>query len=403
MRSEASQTRLFGATILVTAFAGFVLLCGRAEGQANPDLRPEISNVTIRVGQTVSDGDVVEGCASSTTGRTLLAFDHLAWNEGPGDISLGDPGCPDCDTTYVPVCTNPLFECSAAHGHNHAHLKNFSAYTVNKRGHSSVEVRGHKEGFCLVNSICNPGVTPPPGGSCNQLAAGCADSYPSGLGCQYVDITRLRPGKYTLRVELNPLRTITEASYDNNVQTYDFEVCKRTPSRVAVTLGAGVNGKRPFTVEGVMTFQSSSVLKDFNPIEDGLSPSLVFADRVALASYTNLPPGARGSGCFPNDGWRKIGVDKWEFRSDSELDAGCFSNVTFGVHSAVVEKKGKVLRVTLRGKLPSNVTPPLPPSATFSVTWLGAPDSVNNQTCWTDATAKKCAQVRPSKVTVVCK
>lgn len=403
MSSSPTQVRLFHATLLFLALVVCLLPCGRAEGQSPPDLRPEIGNVTIRVNQTVSDADVVEGCASASTGRTLLAFDHLAWNDGPGDISLGDPGCPDCDTTYVPVCTNPLFECSAAHGHNHAHLKNFSSYTVTKRGHSSVEVRGHKEGFCLVNSTCIPGVSPSPGGSCNQLAAGCADSYPSGLGCQYVDITRLRPGKYTLRVELNPLRTITEASYANNIQTYDFEVCKRTPSRVSLTLGPVSNGKRPFVVEGAMTFQSASILKDFNPLEDGLSPSLSFSDRIALPSYTNLPPGAPGSGCALNDGWRKTGVNKWEFRSDSEMDALCYSTVTFGVHSAVVEKKGKVLFVTLRGKLPLTGAPPIPTSATFSVTWLGASNVLNNQTCWTEAVTKKCAQVGPSKAAVLCK
>ncbi len=61
----------------------------------------------------------------------------------------------------------------------------------------------------MVNSMCRPDVTPPAGGGgCNQLSAGCADFYGSGLGCQYVGVTNLPAGSYTLRVELNPLRFI---------------------------------------------------------------------------------------------------------------------------------------------------------------------------------------------------
>ena len=374
--------------------------------QDSPDLRPEISNVTVKVGQTVSDADVVEGCAAASTGRTLLAFDHLAWNDGPGEINLGDPGCPNCDTDYVPVCSNPLFECSAAGGHNHAHLKNFSAYTVTKRGQSGAEVRGHKEGFCLVNSVCKDGTIPPPGGNCNQLAAGCADVYSSGLGCQYVDITHLRPGKYTLHVELNPLRTITEASYENNVQTFDFEVCRRTTSNVTFTFGPGdpsIGGRRPFTIEAVLNFSSAAALKDFNPIDDGLSPQLMVDTRYAFYPSTTLPPGKPGSGCFPQDGWKRLSEGKWEFRSDSELDAQCAGNATGGIRSAVVERRDKTLFITLRGRLDPTLLPPLPESAFFSVAWTGAPSTSTNGTCWPQATAARCSRVGPGKIAVKCK
>ena len=407
MRFTRHMAQLFAHIFLSLTFANILLPCSGALGQTTPDLRPEISNITIRIGQSVSDADVVEGCASAATGRTLLAFDHLAWNDGPGDLSLGDPGCPDCDTTYVPVCTNPLFECSAAHGHNHAHLKNFSSYTVTKRGEDAVQVRGHKEGFCLVNSICKEGITAPPGGNCNQLTAGCADSYPGGLGCQYVDITHLRPGRYTLRVEINPLRTITEASYDNNIQTYDFEVCKQIPSSIKVTVGTGDQahgGKRPFSVEAVMNYRSAASLKNFNPINNGLSPQLMLDDRSPLSSFTNLPPGKPGSGCFPNDGWRNTGNDTWEFRSDSELNPECQFNSTSGVHSAIVEKKGKSLFVTLRGRLEPTLVPPLPKSANFSLSWNGDPAGASiNQTCQPDAVAKKCSRAGAAKTIFVCK
>ncbi len=393
-------------SLLALALAIAPLWCPAAKSQEAPDLRPEISNITIKVNRTVSEGDVAEGCASAVSGRTLLAFDHLAWNDGPGEISLGDPGCPDCQTDFVPVCANPIFECSPAGGHNHAHLKNFSAYSVMKRGQDAVEVRGHKEGFCLVNSVCKEGVTPPTGGNCNQLAAGCADVYSSGLGCQYVDITRLRPGKYTLRVELNPLRTITEASYDNNVQTFDFEVCRRTPSRITLTVAPGdpaLGGKRPFTAEAVLNFPSSVSLKDFDPIDDGLIPQLILDSRYALPGFSGLPPGKVGTGCFPQDGWKRTGDGKWEFRSDSELDAQCYGNSTAGVRSAVVERRGRSLFVTLRGRLDPTLVPPLPTTVSFSASWSGAPNTSTNDTCWAQAGVGRCSRVGPGKVAIMCR
>jgi hypothetical protein len=78
----------------------------------------------------------------ATDNRTLLAFDHAAWNDGPGDLSLGDPGCPDCESVPNPVCSNPLFECSLAGGQNYAHLKNFSDYSVTKYYSDSTGAQG---------------------------------------------------------------------------------------------------------------------------------------------------------------------------------------------------------------------------------------------------------------------
>lgn len=395
-------------------FSALATLHCTAQAQV-PDLRPEIKNLTIRLDQTVLPGDVTEGCAASTSGRTLLAFDHTAWNDGPGDLSLGDPGCPDCESTFIPVCSNPLFECSAAGGHNHPHLRNFSAYTVTKRGSLNVELRGHKEGFCLMNSICQPGITPPDGGTCNNLTAGCGDFYPSGLGCQYVDITALKPGKYTLRVELNPLRTITEANYLNNVQTIDFEVCKSPRQPFKTTFGAGDprdGNKRPFILETTLEFHSASQLKSLKPITTGLSPALLLGNanlpggiRYIFGYAPNLPPGKVGAGCFPNDGWKKAGPSTWEFRSDSELDpaSGCQGFATGGIHSATITKRGKFLDISLRGRVDAYLVPLQSKGGSFSVSWAGSKLSTANDTCAVDVQVKSCSQGGPGRSAVVCK
>src|SRR5262249_36848874 len=48
---------------------------------------------------------------------------------------------------------------------------------------------------------------------------GCSDAYGANLGCQYLDITGVPPGNYTLRVTLDPFGRIPELNEANNVAT----------------------------------------------------------------------------------------------------------------------------------------------------------------------------------------
>jgi hypothetical protein len=372
------------------------------------DLRPEISNVTIRVGQTVGSADVAEGCAGGTENRTLIAFDHAAWNDGPGDLSLGEPGCPDCEQVPNPVCSNPLFECSLAGGHNHPHLKNFSDYSVTTKGDDAVIVRGHKEGFCLVNSICRPDVTPPiGGGSCNELSAGCADFYGSGLGCQYVDVSGLPPGQYTLRVELNPLRFIPEVNYLNNVQTYDFEICKQQRGSVDVKIGVGdpqYQNKRPVTLRATLTFPTERELRKYDPIKDGLTVILNLGGRDLLGyAGSVLPPGKVGKNCYPKDGWRKTGRSAWAFRSDSEMDPSCSYMTTSGVHTASVEKRGNKLIVSLRARVDPIYVAPVPTGGKLQVIIPGVSSDSSNDTCGSTLSLRGCKRGGRGKSLLVCR
>ncbi len=371
----------------VTVYSAIMQLAlGVITGVAQvPDLRPEISNVTIRTNETVGEADVAEGCAAATTKRTLIGFDHYAWNDGPANLTLGDPGCPDCSTPPPPICTNPLFECSLAGGHGHAHLKNFSSYTVTKKGSPTVILRGHKEGFCLVDSFCNPGIQPGSSGSCNNLTAGCADIYGNGYGCQYVDITGLSHGEYTLHVELNPLRTITELSYDNNEVTSDFKICKKQGglSTLQVEIGlptAQYPTKRPITISGVIEHGSPTVLKSFNPIKDGFTIKLSL-DNYTVLSNVSLPSGAVGSGCFPTDGWTKLGKGQWSYRNDFEYDPSCSYPATQGLHVAQLRKVGKKLFFTIRGRVDVTSVPARPSSGRASFSWAGSSTDVTNETC----------------------
>ena len=74
---------------------------------------------------------------------------------------------------------------------------------------------GHKQGFCLRDG----GNCAAPRYTCDNqgISAGCTDTYSARLGCQYLDVTGLRPGRYILRVTIDPFERIAELDERNNV------------------------------------------------------------------------------------------------------------------------------------------------------------------------------------------
>ena len=46
---------------------------------------------------------------------------------------------------------------------------------------------------------------------------GWADVYHGGLTCNWVDVTDVPPGQYTLESTTNAFRLFAESDYDNNV------------------------------------------------------------------------------------------------------------------------------------------------------------------------------------------
>ncbi|HVK78742.1 MAG TPA: lysyl oxidase family protein [Kofleriaceae bacterium] len=147
--------------------------------------------------------ELLEGCIGAAGTRRLLRFSTVSANLGEGDVRMGPPE------------QNPAFAYSACHGHYH--LTGFADYAL--VGPGGVVVGGHKQAFCLFDSIQLDGSKPSHGYDCgNQgISAGWADSYPRNLPCQWIDITDVPPGAYTLRVEVNPTGVIAETDRTNNI------------------------------------------------------------------------------------------------------------------------------------------------------------------------------------------
>jgi len=101
--------------------------------------------------------------------------------------------------------------------HKHHHYNNFIQYQLIDSAGTVTAAR--KQSFCLEDGeIVQIGATPR-GYSCrNQgISRGWADIYTRYTPCQWIDVTGLPSGDYTLRAEVNPLHTLVETSYDNNV------------------------------------------------------------------------------------------------------------------------------------------------------------------------------------------
>ncbi|MBI3245925.1 MAG: hypothetical protein HYZ50_05410 [Deltaproteobacteria bacterium] len=202
-------------------FALFLLsLCSPLStvAQLLPDLIPEVSNLQADFQTSVSAGDVAEECASATTGVDLLRFSVFTRNIGTADLTLGDPDCPDCHDNPGAICGNVDFHCSPAGGHNHGHYSNYARYDLLDSNNQVVAVSG-KFGFCLADTSCPPGTSFHYNCGYQGLTVGCGDLYSFFLGCQYIDITPLPSGNYTLRITVDPLNQIAELDETNNVTT----------------------------------------------------------------------------------------------------------------------------------------------------------------------------------------
>lgn len=84
---------------------------------------------------------------------------------------------------------------------------------------------GHKASFCLEDNQCLPGVQPKY--ACANygdqgISVNCTDIYKYTVDCQWVDITDIEPGIYTMKVAVNPEYKVPEITYENNAAYCQF-------------------------------------------------------------------------------------------------------------------------------------------------------------------------------------
>jgi hypothetical protein len=157
------------------------------------------------------DCEVVEGCVGGLGWRRLLRFDTVTANRGSGDLHVGRP--PPAEQS------DDVFRWSACHKHHH--VTDYTSYEL--VGATDAVISARKQSFCLQDvEQVQPGAFPT-GYSCldQGISVGWADVYNNDLPCQWIDVTDVPPGSYTLRVVVNPTRRLPESDHDNNVFTVE--------------------------------------------------------------------------------------------------------------------------------------------------------------------------------------
>ncbi|KAM9742998.1 protein-lysine 6-oxidase [Menidia menidia] len=142
--------------------------------------------------------------------RVLLRFPQKVKNQGTAD--------------FLPSKPRYAWEWHSCHNHFHS-MDEFSLYELlDARTYQQV-AEGHKASFCLEDTSCDPGYYRR--FACTShtqgLSPGCYDTYNADIDCQWIDITDVTPGKYILKVTVNPRQQVPELNFNNNIATCDVQ------------------------------------------------------------------------------------------------------------------------------------------------------------------------------------
>ena len=161
-----------------------------------------------------TDCEIVEGCVGDVGTRRLLRFNTVTANLGTADLDLGP--------TPPPGVSAGIFVWSPCHMHHH--VAGYAAFSL--LDGANVVVTGDKKAFCLEDDVQIVPGGPSHGYRCNLqgITPGWADVYDRSLPCQWIDVTDVAPGTYTLRVEIDVSHQFPDTDRANNVwmQTVSF-------------------------------------------------------------------------------------------------------------------------------------------------------------------------------------
>ncbi|MBI3417765.1 MAG: hypothetical protein HY043_20935 [Verrucomicrobia bacterium] len=165
---------------------------------------------------TSTQCDVVEGLVAAGS-RRLLRFSSETRNIGTADWYVGNP------------VGNPLFVWAPCHAHYH--MAGFMQYLLLDQNGQMV-APGKKIGFCLSDSLrwdSNAGTRPKYHCLIQGIQKGWADVYSQHTSGQWIDITGLPDGYYTLEATVNPNHIFLESDYSNNTITVPIVIGTPAP------------------------------------------------------------------------------------------------------------------------------------------------------------------------------
>ncbi|KAM8940097.1 protein-lysine 6-oxidase-like [Pelodytes ibericus] len=141
--------------------------------------------------------------------RVLLRFPQRVKNRGTAD--------------FLPVKPQQAWEWHSCHQHYHS-MDSFSHYDLLDSVTYRKVAEGHKASFCLEDTTCDLGVRRRYACTAHTqgLSPGCYDTYHANIDCQWIDITDVLPGRYILKVSVNPNFQVLESDFTNNAVRCDL-------------------------------------------------------------------------------------------------------------------------------------------------------------------------------------
>ncbi|XP_022526836.2 protein-lysine 6-oxidase [Astyanax mexicanus] len=158
-----------------------------------------------------------ENCLASSSAyardydtRVLLRFPQRVKNQGTAD--------------FLPSRPRHAWEWHQCHQHYHS-MNEFCHYDLLDASTQSRVAEGHKASFCLEDTSCDPGYYRRYACTSHTqgLSPGCYDTYSADIDCQWIDITDVRPGKYILKITVNPGFLVAESDFNNNIVRCDID------------------------------------------------------------------------------------------------------------------------------------------------------------------------------------
>jgi hypothetical protein len=197
----------------------------------------------------------------SSEGRRLLKFPAITVNIGDGPVEIHGYRSTFTSTDWVASLRTyytsgqtqshlvpKIVYYWAGDGHNHWHIKDFDYYQVLDKNGATLAV-SEKHGFCFEdntefrdwsqNPKEHPQVPQNPvykhESACGEqrpdatsivhgLSVGWADTYPTTLPDQFIDITDLPDGDYVARVKVDGQGFIKESNEDNNTASVGITI-----------------------------------------------------------------------------------------------------------------------------------------------------------------------------------
>ncbi|XP_017322759.1 protein-lysine 6-oxidase [Ictalurus punctatus] len=142
--------------------------------------------------------------------RVLLRFPQRVKNQGTAD--------------FLPNRPRYAWEWHSCHQHYHS-MDEFCHYDLLDASSQNKVAEGHKASFCLEDTSCDPGYHRRYACTSHTqgLSPGCYDTYNADIDCQWIDITDVKPGKYILKITVNPSYQVPESDFSNNIMRCDIQ------------------------------------------------------------------------------------------------------------------------------------------------------------------------------------